>query len=581
MARPGAHGKGQYAQPPVFQALGAVRGVRLSPPHGRARYVRAHFHDVVVYNVRRWFRMSSLCLGHPQERVLPGKERIVTLGTSAIVLVAILCTTGAAVASPPVMEVDGEQFFPIGWYDARLFESAWDATVGYSWARDQGMNSVLFCYTNWQVSLRYTDNALAGALANDMKLMIEVNRNAVTELEGYPLSLVGDQVEFVKDHPALLGYYLMDEPEGHDVTAAMLQARYAQIRSHDADRPISVVHWSAGPGWRPAEEYLAAEPPPYTDIVMTDTYPVHDGTAEFSNRMWQIAIEARHTAQLVEAYGKQAYINVPQAASANGEWGLRSPTFGEQRYLSYTPIVHGARGLLYWMQAHVTPEYGDEVIGPIVNEIQSLVPAICSNSTAVSVSSSRDTDSTGHGIEDVSYLFGKDKFGTYLIAVNNTPGPISVTFELSGGPLGWDELGVDGVSAAVLFEGRSVLMEPSGNPGEWTLTDSFGPYDVNIYQPTTTGWARFGDLNEDGFVGQTDMDIVLAQWGRTAPLDDPRADASGDGFVGQIDLSTLLDHWGQGIPLARPAEASVPEPTTLGLLASCACALLWRRPKSR
>ena len=435
------------------------------------------------------------------------------------------------------------------------------------------MNTVLFCYTNWQVPLTYTQNALAGALANDMKLMIEVDRNAVTELPGYPLSLIDDQVEFVRNHPALLGYYLMDEPEGHDMTAAMVQARYAQVKSLDPNHPIYVAHWSAGPGWRPAEEFLAAEPPPYTDIVMTDTYPVRDGTAEFSNPMWTIPIEARHTAQLVEAYGKQAYINVPQAASANGEWGLRSPTFAEQRYLSYAPIVQGARGLLYWMEAHVTPEYGNDVVGPIVNEIQSLVGAICSNSTAVSIISDRDTDNTGHGIEDVSYLFGQDQFGTYLIAVNNTPDPISVTFGLSGGPLGWDDSGVDDVSAPVLFEGRSVLLEPGASPGTWTLTDSFGPYDVNVYQPTATGWARFGDLNDDGFVGQIDLNLVLGQWGESTPLADPRADVSGDGFVGQIDLGTILDHWGQGIPPTGPAE--VPEPTTLSLVAFGA--LAWMR----
>jgi len=54
-----------------------------------------------------------------------------------------------------------------------------------------------------------------------------------------------------------------------------------------------------------------------------------------------------------------------------------------------------------------------------------------------------------------------------------------------------------------------------------------------------------GDLDGNGFVGQGDLDIVLADWGNGPPVD-PRADPSGDGFVGQADLDIVLDHWGSG-----------------------------------
>jgi hypothetical protein len=55
-----------------------------------------------------------------------------------------------------------------------------------------------------------------------------------------------------------------------------------------------------------------------------------------------------------------------------------------------------------------------------------------------------------------------------------------------------------------------------------------------------------GDLDGSGFVGQADLDIVLANWG-FGPPPDPRADPSGDDFVGQADLDIVLAHWGQGI----------------------------------
>jgi len=56
-----------------------------------------------------------------------------------------------------------------------------------------------------------------------------------------------------------------------------------------------------------------------------------------------------------------------------------------------------------------------------------------------------------------------------------------------------------------------------------------------------------GDLNGDGFCGQTDLDIVLDQWGNSGEaITDLRADPSNDGFVGQTDLDIVLDNWGEG-----------------------------------
>jgi len=83
-----------------------------------------------------------------------------------------------------------------------------------------------------------------------------------------------------------------------------------------------------------------------------------------------------------------------------------------------------------------------------------------------------------------------------------------------------------------------------------------------------------GDLNKDIFVGQNDLDIILAAWGDSV-VPGYIADPSGDGFVGQSDLDIVLGSWGQGIrPVYQDSQTSIPEPSTLAGLVAGAGAIV-------
>ena len=75
-----------------------------------------------------------------------------------------------------------------------------------------------------------------------------------------------------------------------------------------------------------------------------------------------------------------------------------------------------------------------------------------------------------------------------------------------------------------------------------------------------------GDLNGDGFVGITDLNLVLGSWNQSALISNLRADPTGDGFVGIADLNTVLGNWNTGTPPPDEALADVPEPGSLAAL---------------
>ncbi len=81
-----------------------------------------------------------------------------------------------------------------------------------------------------------------------------------------------------------------------------------------------------------------------------------------------------------------------------------------------------------------------------------------------------------------------------------------------------------------------------------------------------------GDIDGDGFVGLSDLDIVLSNWNQSVPPGDASADLSGpsgdpDGFVGLDDLDVVLANWNAGTPAGD--STNIPEPTAfmcMGLL---------------
>lgn len=90
-----------------------------------------------------------------------------------------------------------------------------------------------------------------------------------------------------------------------------------------------------------------------------------------------------------------------------------------------------------------------------------------------------------------------------------------------------------------------------------------------------------GDLNDDGFVGIGDLNIVLGHWNQTVPKGDRfMGDVNKDGFVGIVDLGYVLGDWNRSESPPYNESVAVPEPATLVLLVAGSAVLLGS-PKHR
>ncbi len=156
--------------------------------------------------------------------------------------------------------------------------------------------------------------------------------------------------------------------------------------------------------------------------------------------------------------------------------------------------------------------------------------------------------------------------------------------EADAAGLGWVEAGGSSVTqlaelnltdAITLAANESVSLGDAfdtsvfGSGIDGDLTFRYGVPDRSAlgYGVVTYVTSIPGDLDGDGFVGLSDLDLILNNWNMTIPEGNPAADPSGDDFVGLDDLDIVLNNWNAG----TPPSVAVPEPASLmmGLLGTC------------
>jgi len=168
--------------------------------------------------------------------------------------------------------------------------------------------------------------------------------------------------------------------------------------------------------------------------------------------------------------------------------------------------------------------------------------------------------------EGAVHLYADNGSGTLSLLAEFSVSQTPISYEDNGNEwtYAWTS-GADTYTADGAYAGQLLRYE-------FLMVDGTGQiYFDNLVLTDTSSSTLPGDLNDDGFVGGDDLDIVRSFWGQyVTPGDLLQGDPSEDGFVGGDDLDIVRANWGQGTP---PAPTAIPEPATMTFLVAGVLAL--------
>lgn len=249
----------------------------------------------------------------------------------------------------------------------------------------------------------------------------------------------------VRDHPAVVGYYLADEPGGQGILPNILQESYVVVKAIDPFHPVFMVFCCSNP----AEYELTF------DVGATDGYPIPNSPATSI----QSAVDE------VAAVGKP-FLTVVQSFGGGEAWE-RAPTPQEARVMVYISLLSGSTGFIYFVYSPRNYPYSTS----LWSECRTLaLEALDLSSSLLSEKPPLDV-TVSDGVKGVGF---ETRVGTYEVLLLNTQlYPILYTVDVG--------MDVD-YTVEVRYQGRNVNMQ------QGVVKDFIGPYATAIlrFPPPTS-----------------------------------------------------------------------------------------------
>jgi hypothetical protein len=347
--------------------------------------------------------------------------------------------------------MDGRPFFPIGIYSVYPVSAIEEI-------KEAGFNTV----HTYEYEVEYLKEFVRSTENAGLKALIYPGSRL--EKSEFNMNNVKKAVRHLAKSPAILSWYLSEEPDLFNISPEEIEKERKAIRHLDPVRPASILV----AGFKKYANYSDS-----ADIFMIEIYPVPRRP---------ITEVAEHVDVARKAIGGNAPVwAVLQAFGyyndKNRGWGWeREPTFQEMKAMTYLAISRGARGIFYFTyygsQYFIkdSPRHWEE-LKAIAGELRDVYPLLVAPDVGNGIISAAfagiNQSSLFWTVRQVTEGNSLIQAGTYLIVVNGVNSSGTATFELKRH---------DTSSARVVLENRGLTVSNG------IFSDNFAPYEVHIYR---------------------------------------------------------------------------------------------------
>jgi hypothetical protein len=256
--------------------------------------------------------------------------------------------------------------------------------------------------------------------------------------------LLIEEIKRFRDHPALLGWYVADEPNGYGISPEKMEEIYRIVRENDPWHPVSIVFMAP---FLSSKKYVNA-----MDIVMADPYPVPQ---------MPVSVVGETAGQLKSEFAGTKAVWIAAQAFGGGEiWG-REPTHQEIRSMTWQSIIRGATGIQYFVHQGLnyfpksTSTWSE--CGRIALEVAELTPWLLSDEVPLTVQSNSQNILVSSRMHNGQLI---------VMAVNKVNQPVSTVISIRG---------INNGKAIVLFENRTI------NFNGGLISDQLAAYGSQVY----------------------------------------------------------------------------------------------------
>jgi len=322
---------------------------------------------------------DTISFSIPAENMVDGKYKLeaVLFGTKGKIATSFIEISKVPKAPMEVIQredrnfyINGKVFFPIALWQIVSLKNDDDASNLYYAAR-QGVNLYIQGCANETTALSSLDRAQKYGIKVFLSL-------------GYPRDTKGDQLkiwkirmaniltEKVKNHPALFGYFLIDEPAWAGKSLNNLTKAYEGFKDLDPYHPVWINAAPRG-SIEVHKQYSKA-----ADIYGLDIYPVpypggHSGMEDKG-----LTCVGKYAQMYYDAVGQNKAIWMALQGFSWKQLSVENPvdngypTYTESRFMAYDALLNKANSVGYWGAQYIlNPEFYD-VLFNVTKELQEM-----------------------------------------------------------------------------------------------------------------------------------------------------------------------------------------------------------------